>query len=177
MHQPPSGQIVRRVTYSTEWRPASLEADDKIYAAYEGIVNGVRNFDDDGDGRVDEDPLDGRDNDGDNKIDEDYDQDSDTYSVCSTDPAVFDCDDAVATTNPGAPEPTWQPVQATRACGPPRCAIASGSIGVWQTLPQKPTESTYSTPLAVARARITTLTTVSTAIAPSVCRAGRRFRS
>ena len=67
-----SGQTIRRVTFANEWRPPSLDAEDKIYAAYEGIVNGVRNFDDDGDGRIDEDFLDGRDNDGDGRIDEDY---------------------------------------------------------------------------------------------------------
>ena len=67
-----NGQLIRRVTYSTEWRPPSLEPEDKIYAAYEGIVGGNRYQDDDGDGKVDEDFLDGRDNDGDGKIDEDH---------------------------------------------------------------------------------------------------------
>ncbi len=67
-----NGQVVRRVTFSTEWRPPSLDAPDKIYAAYEGIVNGVRFHDDDGDSRIDEDFLDGQDNDGDGAIDEDY---------------------------------------------------------------------------------------------------------
>lgn len=46
----------------------------------------------------------GLDDDCDGQIDEDYDQDSDGFSVCSSDPAVFDCADNVATTHPGAPE-------------------------------------------------------------------------
>lgn len=80
------GQTVRRVTYSTEWRPPSLDPEDKIYAAYEGIVGGVRNFDDDGDGKIDEDFLDGRDNDGNNGVDEDYDaQGQQMFSCAMTD--------------------------------------------------------------------------------------------
>lgn len=67
-----NGQLIRRVTFSTEWRPPSIDAPDKIYSAYEGIVNGVRNNDDDGDGQIDEDFLDGQNNDGDGQIDEDY---------------------------------------------------------------------------------------------------------
>jgi hypothetical protein len=67
-----NGQVVRRVTYSTEWRPPSLDAEDKIYAAYDGILAGGRFQDDDGDGKIDEDFLDGRDNDGDGLIDEDH---------------------------------------------------------------------------------------------------------
>lgn len=70
---------LRRVSYSTEWRPPSLDAEDRIYRAYDGIVNGTRFVNDDGDldpatgdERIDEDFLDGRDNDGDGKIDEDY---------------------------------------------------------------------------------------------------------
>jgi len=78
-----NGQTIRRVTYSTEWRPPSLDPEDKIYQSYEGIVNGVRNFDDDGDGKVDEDFLDGRDNDGDGKIDEDYGAQGQQMFACS----------------------------------------------------------------------------------------------
>lgn len=75
---------VRRVSYLLEWRPRTLDPEDKIYRAYDGIVNGQRLFNDDGDvdllhelnGQpeplIDEDFLDGRDNDGDGKIDEDY---------------------------------------------------------------------------------------------------------
>ncbi len=46
----------------------------------------------------------GVDDDCDGRIDEDYDMDADMYSTCSDDPLVRDCDDQVATTNPGAPE-------------------------------------------------------------------------
>src|SRR5437867_2511315 len=70
---------IRRVSYLQEWRPATLDPEDKIYRSYDGIVNGVRYSNDDGDldpllgfARVDEDFLDGRDNDGDGRIDEDF---------------------------------------------------------------------------------------------------------
>jgi hypothetical protein len=70
---------IRRVSYATEWRPPSLDPEDRIYKAYDGIINGQRLVNDDGDvnpltgnALVDEDFLDGRDNDGDKKIDEDY---------------------------------------------------------------------------------------------------------
>ena len=70
---------VRRVSLLTEWRPPTLDPEDKIYRSYDGIVNGVRFVNDDGDidpltglARVDEDFLDGRDNDGDGRIDEDF---------------------------------------------------------------------------------------------------------
>lgn len=70
---------VRRVSYAQEWRPATLDPEDKIYRGYDGIVNGVRFGNDDGDSdpltgdpRIDEDFLDGRDNDGDGRIDEDF---------------------------------------------------------------------------------------------------------
>jgi hypothetical protein len=73
----------RRVSFFNEWRPPSLAPEDHIYPAYEGIVNGKRFFNDDGDknpnepldylqDKVDEDFLDGRDNDGDGAVDEDY---------------------------------------------------------------------------------------------------------
>src|SRR5438046_435068 len=73
----------RRVSSGIEWRPPSLAPEDRIYPAYEGIVNGKRFFNDDGDKdvseplsylqqKVDEDFLDGHDNDGDGKVDEDY---------------------------------------------------------------------------------------------------------
>lgn len=62
--------------YEYEFRP-SLDAIDTIYPAYEGIQGGNRpGFsvapDDDNDGRVDEDPHNGRDDDEDGQIDEDY---------------------------------------------------------------------------------------------------------
>ena len=70
---------IRRVSYLQEWRPPTLDPVDKIYRAYDGIVNGARFVNDDGDHdpltglpRIDEDFLDGRDNDGDGMIDEDF---------------------------------------------------------------------------------------------------------
>ena len=73
---------VRRVSYFQEWRPPTLEPEDRMYRAYDGIINGGRFVNDDGDqvddysfgkvASVDEDFLDGRDNDGDKKIDEDH---------------------------------------------------------------------------------------------------------
>ena len=70
---------VRRVSYFREWRPPTLDEQDRMYPAYDGFVNGARFVNDDGDfdpvygePRVDEDFLDGRDNDGDGKIDEDF---------------------------------------------------------------------------------------------------------
>ena len=70
---------LRRVSYLQEWRPATLDPEDRIYRSYDGIVNGLRFTNDDsdndpltGDGLFDEDFLDGRDNDGDGKIDEDF---------------------------------------------------------------------------------------------------------
>jgi hypothetical protein len=46
----------------------------------------------------------GLDDDCDGEIDENYDVDSDTYSVCSDDPLVRDCNDNAATVHPNAPE-------------------------------------------------------------------------
>lgn len=72
---------VRRVSYSREWRQLSLEPEDDIFPAYDGITNGIRFSNDDGDfdnsyvppkPKIDEDHLDGRDNDGDGRVDEDY---------------------------------------------------------------------------------------------------------
>ncbi|MBI1796778.1 MAG: hypothetical protein HY076_06280 [Candidatus Eisenbacteria bacterium] len=73
---------IRRVSYQAEWRPQTLDPVDRMYKSYDGQINGLRLFDDDGDAAahdpldaqqwVDEDFLDGRDNDGDGKIDEDY---------------------------------------------------------------------------------------------------------
>ncbi len=70
---------VRRVSYITEWRPPTLDKEDRMYRAYDGIINGARFVNDDsdrdpltGDPLIDEDFLDGRDNDGDGKIDEDF---------------------------------------------------------------------------------------------------------
>ncbi len=73
----PSAQ--RKVSYFNEWRPPTLEPQDRMYRAYDGIIGGQRltNDDDDVDAltgfdKIDEDFLDGRDNDGDGRIDEDY---------------------------------------------------------------------------------------------------------
>jgi hypothetical protein len=63
---------VRRVSSLFEWFPPSLAPEDRIYNAYEGQGGGGRSFDDDGDGRVDEEFLNGRDDDGDGGVDEDF---------------------------------------------------------------------------------------------------------
>lgn len=70
---------IRRVSLTQEWRPATLDPEDKVYRGYDGIVNGVRFINDDSDndpltggGLYDEDFLDGRDNDLDGRIDEDF---------------------------------------------------------------------------------------------------------
>ena len=67
------------MSYFREWRPPTLDPEDQIYRAYDGIINGTRFVNDDGDNdpftgdpKIDEDFLDGRDNDGDGRIDEDY---------------------------------------------------------------------------------------------------------
>jgi hypothetical protein len=62
--------------YEFEFRP-SLEPEDTIYRAYEGIANGNRlgfstSPDDDNDGQIDEDFHNGKDDDNDGRIDEDY---------------------------------------------------------------------------------------------------------
>jgi hypothetical protein len=69
----------RRASFFTNWRPATLDAVDRIYSSYDGMTNGARFVNDDNDHdsptlepRVDEDFLDGRDNDGDGLIDEDF---------------------------------------------------------------------------------------------------------
>jgi len=73
----------RRVSHFTEWRPPTMEPVDKIYKAYDGILSGSRNFDDDKDSNdypdpwdkrkyIDEDFLDGHDNDLDGETDEDF---------------------------------------------------------------------------------------------------------
>ena len=76
--QATTADAIRRVSFATEWRPATLDPEDKIYRSYDGIVNGIRFANDDGDhdieGKpvIDEDFPDGHDNDGDGKIDEDF---------------------------------------------------------------------------------------------------------
>jgi hypothetical protein len=53
-----------------EWRP-TLAADDHVRTVYSGLPGTQRYVDDDGDGRIDEERLNGRDDDGDGEIDED----------------------------------------------------------------------------------------------------------
>ena len=66
---------VSTAAYDMELRPTT-EPVDRIYETQEDAPGGNRipspYADDDGDGKVDEDPLDGRDNDGDGFIDEDF---------------------------------------------------------------------------------------------------------
>ena len=72
----PSGvPAVSTAAFEQEFRPR-LDARDVIYESTEGSDGGKRrphpHADDDGDGKVDEDRLDGYDNDGDGLVDEDY---------------------------------------------------------------------------------------------------------
>ncbi|HEY8200489.1 MAG TPA: hypothetical protein VII47_03965, partial [Actinomycetota bacterium] len=53
-----------------EWRP-TLAADDRVRVAWHGRLGSRRLVDDDGDGRIDEEVLNGRDDDGDGEVDED----------------------------------------------------------------------------------------------------------
>lgn len=78
----------------TEFRPGASELD-RIYTASEGQAGGRRfpfpNPDDDSDGMIDEDWLDGRDNDNDGLIDEDFAAISDQMFFCEyrdTDPNI-----------------------------------------------------------------------------------------
>jgi hypothetical protein len=61
--------------FEIEFRPTP-DPIDIVYRSAEGAPGGMRipspNADDDGDGEIDEDPLDGHDNDGDGRIDEDF---------------------------------------------------------------------------------------------------------
>src|SRR5262245_23965237 len=70
---------IRRVSYIGEWWPPTPNPEDRMYRAYDGIINGARLINDDsdhnaftGEENIDEDFLDGHDNDGDGKIDEDF---------------------------------------------------------------------------------------------------------
>src|SRR5439155_18128778 len=53
-----------------EWRP-TLDPADHVLTAWAGQRGGGRDFDDDGDGKVDEEVLNGKDDDGDGEVDED----------------------------------------------------------------------------------------------------------
>jgi hypothetical protein len=63
-----------RIGPTYEFYPADNQVDHIYSSSIDQILvgEGVRFVDDDGDGRIDEDELDGYDNDGDGKIDEDY---------------------------------------------------------------------------------------------------------
>ncbi|HUV35606.1 MAG TPA: hypothetical protein VMX58_01560, partial [Patescibacteria group bacterium] len=67
--------VVSTSAYDTEFRPDPYDGNAKIYEAFEGMQGGTRlpgPADDDRDGRVDEDWLNGVDDDGDGLIDEDF---------------------------------------------------------------------------------------------------------
>src|SRR5213594_2761427 len=53
-----------------EWRPTP-DADDRVRPAWHGRLGSLRFVDDDGDGQVDEEILNGKDDDGDGEVDED----------------------------------------------------------------------------------------------------------
>ncbi len=87
-------KVVTTSVYEMEFRPG-LSALDRIYVAAEGQPPGKRypasDADDDGDGRFDEDRLNGRDDDGDARIDEDYAAISNQMFFCEysdTDPNI-----------------------------------------------------------------------------------------
>jgi hypothetical protein len=80
--------------YEIEFRPGTTDLD-RIYRTREGALGGERkpssNADDDHDGKIDEDWLDGRDNDGDGRIDEDFAAISNQMFFCEysdTDPNI-----------------------------------------------------------------------------------------
>ena len=64
-----------------EWRP-TLDPTDHVYKALAGDPRGRWNVDDDGDGKIDEELLNGKDDDGDGKIDEDFAMSSDQLLGC-----------------------------------------------------------------------------------------------
>lgn len=76
---------VSTAAYQMEFRPTS-DSTDVVYYAAEGDPGGARppavNADDDGDGTIDEEWLDGRDNDGDGLVDEDFAAISDQMLSC-----------------------------------------------------------------------------------------------
>ncbi|HTR97497.1 MAG TPA: hypothetical protein VMH61_06300 [Candidatus Acidoferrales bacterium] len=77
-----------------EWRP-TLDPGDTVRVANAGDPRGRWNFDDDHDGKVDEDPLNGKDDDGDGLIDEDFDLPSQqmmTAEYTDDQPASIDYD-------------------------------------------------------------------------------------
>jgi hypothetical protein len=67
--------VVTTAAYEQEFSPDPTDDEVRIYRSFEGIAGGSRyptTPDDDRDGSVDEDWLNGKDDDGDGKIDEDY---------------------------------------------------------------------------------------------------------
>ncbi|MBN1826345.1 MAG: T9SS type A sorting domain-containing protein [Candidatus Eisenbacteria bacterium] len=66
--------LVSTGIYFWEYRPDTFDPVETIYQTWEGRPGGARGEDDDGDGDIDEDPLDGRNNDpwNDTRIDEDH---------------------------------------------------------------------------------------------------------
>lgn len=64
------GQPVVSGGPNLEWRPTPAP-DDTVHEAWAGQPGTIRGFDDDGDGRIDEEILNGKDDDGDGEIDED----------------------------------------------------------------------------------------------------------
>lgn len=75
--------LVTAAVYQAEFWPNLDDEVDVLYRSYEGRPGGGRDRDDDGDGLVDEERLDGRDNDGDGSIDEDYDAISQDMFACT----------------------------------------------------------------------------------------------
>src|SRR5664279_2980566 len=63
-----------------------------------------------------------------------------TDTICH-EPEIFDF------TNQSAPGPMWQSAQRSLLCDERWKAVCSGSITVWQTVPQNGTDSITSTPL------------------------------
>jgi len=74
--------LASAAVYQLEFRP-KVDIRDRIYISSEGQPGGGRKIDDDNDGRIDEDPLDGYDNDGDGAIDEDYEAISQQMFTCT----------------------------------------------------------------------------------------------
>ncbi len=64
--------LVSTSALAMEFSPPRADSTYRIYASYAGAPGGIKDYDDDGDGSVDEDRLDGLDNDMDGLIDEDY---------------------------------------------------------------------------------------------------------
>ncbi|RPJ43645.1 MAG: hypothetical protein EHM19_08300, partial [Candidatus Latescibacterota bacterium] len=69
-----SDTLVSAAVYDWEYRPDLFDPVATIYQTWEGRPGGARNIDDDGDGSVDEDPIDGINNDpwNDTRVDEDH---------------------------------------------------------------------------------------------------------